>query len=168
MKKWMLIILPILVVLCAIIIYFYLHSKKIKFKDFNTLNTELETKAESFESLEDGTKKFNFSKGSCNIFISIAGSPDLRKADLLIFFKSIPFRSEDEIKKEIKEQEVCLNFGMQTFTVLFEDKKTKQEFFKLSKKLLSEFKSGQTLKSKFHQEELTIKTENGELKISLN
>ena len=63
MKKWILIILPILAVLCAMAIYFYLNSKKIKYKDFNKLNTELETKAESFESTEDGSNKFNFSKG---------------------------------------------------------------------------------------------------------
>lgn len=168
MLKWLLeawkIILGILLIKIllgvGIFVYFKFYKQKIDFRKESTIIQDLNSL-----SISSKDNKFSLEEGKCTVkAILEAGNDTVKSFEVKIYFKSSPML----FKEEVKEKADCLKFGVKTFITIFESKKTKQEFIKLSKALFIEFSGKKEVKKRFFNKHVDLKVEGSYLMISIN
>ena len=168
MLKWLLevwrIILGLLLIKIllgiGVFIYFKFYKHKVDFREKSEIVQDLKSLSASSKGNE-----FTLEEGKCIVKAMLeAGDDTIKSFEVKIYFKSNPML----FKEEVKEKADCLKFGVKTFITIFESKKTKQEFIKLSKALFIEFSGKQEVKKRFFNKHVDLKVEGSYLMISIN
>jgi hypothetical protein len=166
LKKILTLILIAALVFFGFVGYKVFFTQKVDFRPIDQIITNFE-KISTTSLVQTQVKVFEIEEENCNLTATLEGIEFVEKFKIRAFYKASLLQNA-ETKQDSKYRIKCVEFAIKNFLFIFESKKTKQEFLKLSKELFTEFKVKTSVQKQFLNKTIKMQNEKGDLVISIN